>query len=173
MIIWINGTYCVGKTDVSRRLKERLSAYDAELLELDNYSDSIMGKVLKNPKENNISYADIDGASSYDIQYHEEFRAMIEEKANKMLIVDTAITDKTCKNIVFDYLSDKYDDLLHIILVADEETIKDKLFALNYLKKNISFMEENFKDAVWIRTDNRNIESIVDEIIESVKFRTK
>ena len=34
-------------------------------------------------------------------------------------------------------------------------------------------MEENFKDAVWIRTDNRNIESIVDEIIESVKFRKK
>ena len=185
MIIWINGTYCVGKTDVSRRLKERLSAYDAELLELDNYSDSIMGKILKNPKENNTSYTDIDGASSYDIQYHEEFRAMIEEKANKMLIVDTAITDKTCKNIVFDYLSDKYNDLLHIILVADEETIKlriqndgkrkheDKLFALNYLKKNLCFMEENFKDAVWIRTDNRNIESIVDEIIESVKFRKK
>ena len=185
MIIWINGTYCVGKTDVSRRLKERLSAYDAELLELDNYSDSIMGKVLKNPKENNISYADIDGASSYDIQYHEEFRAMIEEKANKMLIVDTAITDKTCKNIVFDYLSEKYDDLLHIILMADEETIKvriqnddkrkhdDKVFALANLRNNLSFMEENFKDAIWIKTDDRDVESIVDEIIELIMSRKK
>ena len=185
MIVWINGTYGVGKTEVTRILKKRLSVTDIELLELDNYSDFIMGKIVKNFQKSNNTYSDIDRASSYDIQYHEEFRAMIEEKANKMLIVDTAITDKTCKNIVFDYLSDKYDDLLHIILVADEETIKlriqndgkrkheDKLFALNYLKKNISFMEENFKDAVWIRTDNRNIESIVDEIIESVKFRTK
>ncbi len=185
MIIWINGTYCVGKTDVSERLKERLSADDAELLELDNYSDSIMGKILKNPKESNNSYSDIDGASLFDIQYQEEFRKMIEEKAQKMLIVDTAITDKACKNIVFEYLSQKYDDLLHVILVADEDTIKlriqndgkrkheDKLFALHNLKSNLSFMEENFKDAVWIKTDDRDIESIVDEIVELVKFRKK
>lgn len=185
MIIWINGTYCVGKTDVSGRLKERLYADDAELLELDNYSDSIMGKILKNPKESNNSYSDIDGASLFDIQYHEEFRKMIEEKAQKMLIVDTAITDKACKNIVFEYLSQKYDDLLHVILVADEDTIKlriqnddkrkheDKLFALHNLKSNLSFMEENFKDAVWIKTDDRDIESIVDEIVELVKFRKK
>lgn len=186
MILWINGTYCVGKTDVSGRLKEKLSADDAELLELDNYSDSIMGKILKNPKEsNNNSYSDIDGASLFDIQFYEEFRKMIEEKAHKMLIIDTAVTDKACKNIVFDYLSKKYDDLLHVILVADEDTIKlriqnddkrkqdDKLFALINLKSNLSFMEENFKDAVWIKTDDRDIESIVDEIIELVKCRKK
>lgn len=186
MILWINGTYCVGKTDVSGRLKEKLSADDAELLELDNYSDSIMGKILKNPKEsNNNSYSDIDGASLFDIQFYEEFRKMIEEKAHKMLIIDTAVTDKACKNIVFDYLSKKYDDLLHVILVADEDTIKlriqnddkrkqdDKLFALINLKSNLSFMEKNFKDAVWIKTDDRDIESIVDEIIELVKCRKK
>lgn len=186
MILWINRTYCVGKTDVSGRLKEKLSADDAELLELDNYSDSIMGKILKNPKEsNNNSYSDIDGASLFDIQFYEEFRKMIEEKAHKMLIIDTAVTDKACKNIVFDYLSKKYDDLLHVILVADEDTIKlriqnddkrkqdDKLFALINLKSNLSFMEENFKDAVWIKTDDRDIESIVDEIIELVKCRKK
>lgn len=184
MIIWINGTYCVGKTDVSGRLKERLSSDDVELLELDNYSDSIMGKILKKPKEsNNNSYSDIDGASLFDIQFYEEFRKIIEEKQHKMLIIDTAITDKACKNIVFDYLSKKYDDLLHIILVADEDTIKlriqndhkrkrdSKLFALTNLKSNLSFMEKNFKDAVWIKTDDRDIESIVDEIIELVKFR--
>lgn len=186
MILWINGTYCVGKTDVSGRLKEKISADDAELLELDNYSDSIMGKILKNPKEsNNNSYSDIDGASLFDIQFYEEFRKMIEEKAHKILIIDTTITDKACKNIVFDYLSKKYDDLLHVILVADEDTIKlriqnddkrkqdDKLFALINLKSNLSFMEENFKDAVRIKTDDRDIESIVDEIIELVEFRKK
>ena len=184
MIIWINGTYGVGKTDVSGRLKERLSSDDVELLELDNYSDSIMGKILKKPKEsNNNSYSDIDGASLFDIQFYEEFRKMIEEKEHKMLIIDTAITDKACKNIVFDYLSKKYGDLLHIILIADEDTIKlriqndnkrkrdSKLFALTNLKSNLSFMEKNFKDAVWIKTDDRDIESIVDEIIELVKFR--
>lgn len=186
MILWINGTYCVGKTDVSGRLKEKFSADDVELLELDNYSDFIMGKILKNPKEsNNNSYSDIEGASQFDIQFYEEFRKMIEEKAHKMLIIDTAITDKVCKDIVFDDLSKKYDDLLHVILVADEDTIKsrirnddkrkqdDKLFALTNLKSNLSFMEKNFKDAVWIKTDDRDIDSIVDEIIELVRFRKK
>ena len=62
-----------------------------------------MGKILKNPKESDNSYSDIEGASLFDIQYCEEFRKIIEEKAHKMLIVDTAITDKACKNIVFDY----------------------------------------------------------------------
>ena len=185
MIIWINGTYCVGKTDISGRLKERLSAADVELLELDNYSNTIMGKILKNPKESDNSYSDIEGASLFDIQYCEEFRKIIEEKAHRMLIVDTAITDKACKNIVFDYLSEKYDDLLHIILMADEETIKvriqnddkrkhdDKVFALANLRNNLSFMEENFKDAIWIKTDDRDVESIVDEIIELIMSRKK
>lgn len=184
MIIWINGTYCVGKTDVSGRLKERLSVDDAELLELDNYSNSIMDKIFKKPKESiDNSYSDIDGASLFDIQFYEEFRKMIEEKEHKMLIIDTAITDKACKNIVLDYLSKKYNDLLHVILVADEDTIKSriqnddkrkqdsKLLALANLKSNLSFMEKNFKDAVWIKTDDRDIESIVDEIIKLVKFR--
>lgn len=185
MIIWINGTYCVGKTEVAKTLKERLSADDVELLELDNFSDFIMGKILKNPKKSNNSYSDIDGASLYDIQYYEEFRKMIEEKAHKMLIVDTAITDKACKNIVFEYLSEKYNDLLHIILVAGEETIKsrikndrrrksdDKSFALINLKSNLSFLNKHFKDAVLIKTDDRDIESIVDEIIELIKDKQK
>ena len=46
MIIWINGTYCVGKTDVSGRLKEKFSADDVELLELDNYSDYQLFHIL-------------------------------------------------------------------------------------------------------------------------------
>ena len=132
MIIWINGTYCVGKTDISGRLKERLSAADVELLELDNYSNTIMGKILKNPKESDNSYSDIEGASLFDIQYCEEFRKIIEEKAHKMLIVDTAITDKACKNIVFDYLSEKYDDLLHIILIPSK-SLKHLLIGLSAL----------------------------------------
>ncbi len=181
MIVWINGTYGVGKTEVTRILKKRLSVTDIELLELDNYSDFIMGKIVKNFQKSNNTYSDIDRASSYDIQYYEEFRRMIEEKAHKTLIVDTAIMDKACKNIIFEHLSEKYDDLLHIILIAEEETIRlriqndnkrkpeDKSFALVSLKNNISFMDENFKEAIRIKTDNRDVESVVDEIIELIK----
>ena len=42
MIIWIDGTYGVGKTAVAKRLKERFSDNKAELLESDYYSDCLL-----------------------------------------------------------------------------------------------------------------------------------
>lgn len=183
MIVWINGTYGVGKTTVARALREMFPANEVELLELDNYADMILERILKKQQKSNCLYSDIDGMSQWDMQYFEEFRKMIEEKAHKTVVVDTAITEKACKNIVYDYLLDKYPGLLHIILVADEELIKsrikgdnernDKSFALVHLKGSVSFMDENFNEAIRVKTDNRDVYDIVREIMEIVKVWEK
>ena len=67
-------------------------------------------------------------------------------------------------------------DIVHIILTADKETIKERIkkdtnrmkdIALEWMVDNIEFLDNNYSDAIWIKTDNRHIDDIVDKIIES------
>ena len=78
------------------------------------------------------------------------------------------------RSTLFDPLLSDGNDIIHIILIADEEIIKsriendnnrDKVFALNNLKNNLIFLNSNFNDAIRIKTNNRSVGDIVDEII--------
>lgn len=179
MIIWIDGTCGIGKTSVAFALKEMLLDDEVEVLELDSLYNSLLKEALENPRKVSCSYLDIEDISQCDIQIYESFRDMIEERAEKIVIVDTAIMDNAFKTIVFENLSEKYRNILHIILTADEKTIKrrideddtreDKSFAFAYLQKNLSFANENFTNAIRIKTDNRSKVDIANEILGRIK----
>lgn len=74
--------------------------------------------------------------------------------------------------------------MIHIILTAEENNIierikkdenksRDKDNALEWLKPNIDFLEKNYPNDIWIKTDNRDIDSIVDEIIKIIESKEK
>lgn len=176
MIIWVDGTYCVGKTTVAKRLKERLGG-TTELLESDYYSNETLKKIVEEAEAAH-RMPNIGGTlPQNNMRFIREFKNLIAKKSensDKKLIVDMALTRIECKENLFDCLQKEGKNIEHIILTADIETIKERIkkdenrmkeVALEGLADNIAFLDRNYPDAIQIKTDNRDIDDIVTEII--------
>lgn len=182
MIIWIDGTYGVGKTTVAKQLKERLGGA-AELLESDFYSNETLKKIVK---EAEIAHTmpHIGGMlPQNNMRFIKEFKELITKKTEdteKKVIVDMALTKIECKENLFDCLQKEGKSIKHIILTADIETIKERIkkdgnrmkeVALDWLVDNMAFLDRNYPDAIRVKTDNRDIKDIIDEVIRIIKSR--
>ncbi len=182
MIIWIDGTYGVGKTTVAKQLKERFGN-GAELLESDYYSDETIKKIKKEAEVAHRIPFNEEKLPQNDMRFIREFKKLIEEKSNdtnKKLIVDMALTQMECKENLFDCLQKEEKNIVHIILMADKENLESRIkkdenrmkeIALDCLEYNISFLDDNYPEAIRIKTDNRDTDDIVDEIIKIIKSR--
>lgn len=170
MVIWLNGTFGIGKTTVACKINELLENNKFEILEADEYYNEMI-------KENPMLL--LGGAFPQNNKnFIERFKKIIKEKIeNKNLIIVMAITENECKENLYECLKDNNCDIFHFILTANEETIKtriekdnnrDKSFALTFLKPNIIFLNNNFEDAIRINTDNKNINEIAKEILKVV-----
>ncbi len=182
MIIWVDGPYGVGKTAVSKKLKEKLGNR-VELLESDYYSEEILKKIVEEARASH-TMPHIGGTiPQNNIRFLREFKNVIEEKfedTSKHWIIDMALTRMECKENLFDCLQREGKNMVHLILVADEKTIKERIMkdenrmkdlALDYLEHNISFLNDNYPDAIRIKTDNRDIDDVVAEAIAIIKSK--
>lgn len=181
MVIWIDGTYGIGKTAVSMKIKEQFPDCEMEILESDIYAEETLKEVIEEAKKHNCM-PDIGGTlPQNNIRFLTKFKDIIEERAkdeNKKLLVDMSLTMKVCKENLFEVLVNKGIKIIHIILEADEETIaerikkdgqREKMVALNELKSNLKFLDANYADAIRISTDNKSIEDIAHEVIQVIK----
>lgn len=183
MIILIDGTFGIGKTTIAYNLKDKLGD-SAEVLDSDYYYHY---KYINNWSIMYNSEFKIGTFPQNDNNFIKEFKNSIEEKAiknDKKLIVTMALIQRNCKEILFDCLKKEQKDMIHIILTAEENNIierikkdenksRDKHNALEWLKPNIDFLEKNYPNDIWIKTDNRDIDSIVDEIIKIIESKEK
>lgn len=175
MIIWIDGTYGIGKTQVALKVYEKLRDNKIELLNSDQYYREIIKEIAifgggTMPQNNKM--------------FLKRFRKIIEEKisdSSKIIIIDMAITEMECKEILFNYINDKYNNIMHFILNATFDNIqnrikldfnRDREDALYYLDRNVKFLENNFKNAIWIDTNNKTAAEVADIIIKHI-FREK
>ena len=155
----------------------------AELLESDYYSNETLKKIVEEAKSSH-TMPHIGGTSPQNnIRFLREFKELIEEKSedtSKQWIIDMALTRIECKENLFDCLQEEGKKIIHFILTADEETIKKRIkkdenrmkeLALDWLEYNISFLKDNYPDAIRIKTDNRDIDDIVDEAITIIKSK--
>lgn len=127
MIIWIDGTYGVGKTAVSMKIRELSADCEIEVLESDVYAEQTFKKVMEKAKKQNCLPAIGGTLPQNNIEFLEEFKNLIEQKVqseNKKILVDMSLTMKECKENLFDALICEGMEVLHIILVADENTIR-------------------------------------------------
>ena len=172
MIIWLNGTFGVGKTTIACKINELLASNKFEILEADEYYNEMK-------KENPMLL--LGGALPQNNKnFIERFKKVIKEKMeneNKNLIIVMSITENECKEKLYECLKNNNCDIFHFILTANEETIKtriekdnnrDKSFALTFLKSNIIFLNNNFKDAIRINTDDKNVNEIAKEILKNI-----
>lgn len=180
MIIWINGTYGIGKTAISQRIKEQLPANEVALFNADDLDKKLLQDTIKECIKNN-TFPDIENVSPQnDIKFINHFYQLIKDEciySNKILLVDMAITTKLCKEQLFDSLIANNFNILHIILTANLNTIKtrikydnnrDKQFALDELNECFNFLNDNFKNAIRVNTENKTINEIANEIIQII-----
>lgn len=182
MIIWIDGAYGVGKSAVAMKLKESFHDGNVELLESDYYSNELLKRIIEE-EEANHCFSHIGGTlPQNNMRFIQEFRKLIDEKtqnADTDLIVDMALTMKECKEDLFEQLIRDGKKIVHIILTADANTIKSRIrndenrmkeTALEWLTWNLAFLDSNFPDAIRIRTDGRDVDSIVTEVVGRIEL---
>mgnify|MGYP001860066545 FL=1 len=168
MIIWIDGTFGVGKTVVAYKVKEMLNFQKVEILRSDYFYQKII-----------IDNRLIGGGAlpQNNIAFIKQFKKIIEEKLkckDIYLIIDMALTENECKEMLLEYFLKKGINIKHFILIASIETIKsrigndkkrDKEFAISHLSHNQKFLDINYKDAIRIDTENKNVGEVAKEII--------
>lgn len=180
MIIWIDGAYGIGKTSVALKVKDGFQDDEVAFLESDCYFQKMMKDIIEEAQKNNCFPAIGGTFPQNNIRFIEMFKKEIEEKekGNKKVLVDMALTQKECMENLFYYFVNSKRNVLHFILTADEEIIKsrikndstrDKQAALDYLVENITFLKQNFSDAIRIKTDNRSTDEIANEIIKIIE----
>lgn len=174
MIIWLDGTYGVGKSTIAQEIEKLLDSNDVEILSSDKVYNEMTNK---NPflalgtgslPQNNINFIKL-------------FKQKIEEQINtekEILIVDMSLTQEECKKNLFDYFINKNIKILHVILTANKETLqarieknpnRDYTTALLFMDENIEFLNSNFKADIRINTENKTVNEVAKEIISYIR----
>ena len=175
MIIWLNGTYGVGKTSVAREIQKQLSREDTMIFDPDELFQSMDEKSFLDMIKN-------DGGMKP--QNNKRFLNRVIEELKKYLssdiicIVPMALTLIEGKEIVWDYVSQHCSRCFHFVLEADESVIcerikadlkrTDKSFALQEIGTNVSLINKYFQEAIRIDTNNKKVEDVAQEIIQYV-----
>lgn len=171
MLIWINGTYGVGKTTLANELAKHLE--DVYVLDSDYYF---------------IQYLNIDnnflrGGGCYP-QNNERFLQYFKSEIIKCLemyetiIIAMSMTMIESKALLYDYFENITKENAHIILTMDEaalvdriqmdENRKDKELAFKSYRNNFKFLKNNFENAVWLDITGKSINQECGEIIEII-----
>lgn|GEM_PF-6736423 len=175
VIIWLNGTYGVGKTSVAREIKSKIFNQNAVVLESDDFFESMAKEIYDDmilngggaiPQNNKL--------------FLERFKEKLELYMNSetICIVSMALTEKESIEILWDYLLQNSSDVCQFILEAEETIIEKRVksdtkreqkdFALYELSRNIKFLDKNFKNIERIDTNNKTVENIAELIISKV-----
>ena len=167
MLIWLDGTYGVGKTTVTEAIIKKLGNIIVKVLDSDYYWVQFLNANLL------CGGGIIPQSNKKFIEY---FKTVIEEQLEQYdtVIVAMALTQGLCKEGLFDALISQGINIKHIILTASKEILKsrielddsrDKDLSLTSLDSEIDFLEQHYKDAVRIDTNNKSADTIADEII--------
>lgn len=179
MLVWIDGPYGVGKTAVIKQLKEIIPCSEIEILESDVYNEEVLKEIIKEAKKTNSFPGFLGMLPQTDTRFIEIFKRIIQEKLsiNKIVIVDMALTCEESKKGLYEFFLTENVRTLHIIITASEEIIRerikndntrDKRCALENLEYNLSFLNQNYQDAIRINTDSMSIADTANEIAQHI-----
>ena len=165
MIIWINGSFGVGKTSTAELLKNELDK-----------------SVIYDPEEIGGFLSNMFNHEKDDFQDYELWRTLNSDILKYMcsiyefVIVPMTITDKDYYDEIVSKLIADGIKINHFILNASRENIIKRLdsrkdsteWAYNQVDRCIKAFEENKFNAKIIDTDNMTIEEVAKIIIDSI-----
>ena len=165
MIIWINGSFGVGKTSTAELLKKELDK-----------------SVIYDPEEIGGFLSNMFNHEKDDFQDYELWRTLNSDilkymcSIYELVIVPMTITNKDYYDEIVNELILSGIKINHIILNASRENIIKRLdlrkdsteWAYNQIDRCIKAFEENKFDAKIINTDNMTIEEVVKSIVNLI-----
>lgn len=175
MIVWIDGTFGVGKSTVAEELARLLFLSNIVILDSDEYYLSGL---------KNFQYMGGGTSPQNNMNFLSDFKIVIETEASKpdtTVIVVMALSMDECREHLFLPLAMKYHDLIHVILTADKNTIlsriytddqREQSFATQHLDRNLDYLKENYSQADWIDTDGLNAAGVAHSIIALIRERS-
>lgn len=175
MIIWLNGTYGVGKSTVAKEIKSKISNQDLVIMDPDEFLESISKDIIEDlilhgggcMPQNNKMFLE---------RFKEALKMYMD--SNTICIVPMALTTKESIEILWDHISQNSSDIFQFILEAEEKTIinrvkadterQQKDFAEFELSSNVKFLKKNFDDIERLDTNDKTVENIADLIISKI-----
>ena len=177
MIVWINGTYGVGKTSTANEIKIKMTNKEVVVFDPDDLFESKGEDIIKDLIKNG------GGVSPQNNRF---FLHLLFDELKKyfhndtICIVPMSITSIEGKELVWEYISKNCDKYKHFVLDAEEEIIRerirqdtnraDKGTAIYELSTNRSFINKYFENAEWINTSHKKIGEVAQEIIEEMEL---
>lgn len=163
MLIWLDGTYGVGKSSVANELMEIMT--EVIIMNADTYYSKMMKEGLIN------IFGGTTPQNKKDFLLL--FRSEIEQAllVNPIVVVDMALTQPESKALLYDYFDT--DKTIHIILTADTNCInqridnckeRDVLFAKSWKTNNEQFLANNYSDGLVIDTTYLSISETAKQI---------
>ncbi len=151
MLIWLDGTYGVGKSSVANELMKIMT--EVKIMNADTYYSEMMKAGLIN------IFGGTTPQNKKDFLLL--FRNEIEQAllVNPIVVVDMALTQNECKEILFEHFL--FTPHLHFILTAETTMLlqrinscsgRDTFFAQEWKDINELFLAENYRDAFVIDT---------------------
>lgn len=171
-IVWIDGANGVGKSHVAAKLAEILADRNAEYVESDLYWEEAMEH-----------FPDVFRLGSYPCNNRylvAKLREELDEKmkdTRKITFVSMTMASQICANWLLDYFSSKGIHTFHIILLAKQETLISRIKndpirteaiqeqQIKNLNWQVTYLQENYPDAVKIDTEDKPLEKIINEIM--------
>lgn len=163
MIIWLDGTFGVGKTTVAEKIIEKLPNGTGKILDADLLWSSKLwwsGGTLPQCDNEFLSY------------FEQEIRASLSSQ-ERIVIVVMALTQDECRTNLLGHFQAETENI-HIILEASEKTIasrieqdddETKMSRLMWLKSNLHYLAHNYKEAIRVDTENKSIDEVATEIV--------
>lgn len=155
MVIWIDGTFGVGKSKAAAELVELFALENPMVLNSDEEWFSFIERGYPGGgcfPQNNSDFIC-------------RFRRCILDclKASNLVIVDMALTDDMCKTGLLEQLLAEGADVVHFVLDASDQVIEERISNdelreqkddhIRKIARNREFLRKNFKDAIWLDTE--------------------
>ena len=181
MIILLDGVFGIGKTLVANEIeKQYVGKIKLEVLEADYYFLQYLHEKEEEAMRKN-TFPVIGGVlPQNNVAFLEKYKNVILEKSYDSIVInEMALTMSECKSQIHDFFAGKTKNMIHIILEADKKVVqkrinedenpqRDKKLALDRLDESDAFLRNNYKDAIRIPTENREVGDIAREVLEII-----
>lgn len=171
MLIWIDGTFGVGKSKVAADLEELFAMQNPRILNSDEEWASFIGKDYRGGgcfPQNNSDFIC-------------RFRRCILDclKTSDLVIVDMALTDEMCKKGLLEHFLAEGIEVVHFVLTANDQVIKERISNdesreqkddhIRKIARNREFLQNNFKDAIWLETEQGSPANKIFQIVSNLQ----
>ena len=174
MIIWIDGTFGIGKTAVAYELQNKYSGSD--VIDFDDFIKTVR---IENPWKLIIGKRYPEDKKSYVDSLVDCLNKKISTNQIQTIIVPITLITDYCKERLIEEMKNRA-ETIHFILYSSKEKLLERIekqdgrdvdLAITYYDEATSYLKVNYKDAIRIDTENMTIGEITDYIEKCIEDR--